>query len=570
MRLFNFTVSNCRNCNKCVRVCPVKAIRFINNEAKIDETRCIACGQCFMACPKHARNVQNDVDKVLRELDSGKKTVAILDSAYMGAFKEPEKFISALRTLGFSSVQEIAAASEKVTELYINYMNENAGKQKYFISSTCPAIYIFIEKYHHELIKYLMPVASPMVLLGRAIKKDDPDCTAVYIGPCLSKKYETYPKEGAEVDAHITFVEILKMFRKKGIYIDDMEPSVPDVVPALSGENYSIAGDMWPSLTETVEKHGYDILRVNGMDNVKQLFESMENETLGDCYIGISACTESCINGPFIPYDANGLFCRRQKIKAFAEKGGWGEKGRNVNWDGVDYSYKFTKMLVPLKMPSEEEITQILRKMGRKSRAEEFDCGACGYNTCREKAVAIYGGMASIDMCWPYLREKAKRRGDLFFRNSRNILFLLDKNLNILQINPVGERKLGFKTEEAMGKPVDIFNSGRDIYQQSLDIKNDIINVKMHLRDKKMVVMTNIVYIEGDEVFVSMQDITSEEQRKEELAKLKMHTVETAQNVIEKQMRVAQEIASLLGETTAETKVVLNNLKDVVLKEEGE
>ena len=195
MRLFNFTVSNCRNCNKCVRVCPVKAIRFINNEAKIDETRCIACGQCFMACPKHARNVQNDVDKVLRELDSGKKTVAILDSAYMGAFKEPEKFISALRTLGFSSVQEIAAASEKVTELYINYMNENAGKQKYFISSTCPAIYIFIEKYHHELIKYLMPVASPMVLLGRAIKKDDPDCTAVYIGPCLSKKYETYPKE---------------------------------------------------------------------------------------------------------------------------------------------------------------------------------------------------------------------------------------------------------------------------------------------------------------------------------------------------------------------------------------
>ena len=167
-------------------------------------------------------------------------------------------------------------------------------------------------------------------------------------------------------------------------------------------------------------------------------------------------------------------------------------------------------------------------------------------------------------------KGKGETQGRPFFRNSRNILFLLDKNLNILQINPVGERKLGFKTEEAMGKPVDIFNSGRDIYQQSLDIKNDIINVKMHLRDKKMVVMTNIVYIEGDEVFVSMQDITSEEQRKEELAKLKMHTVETAQNVIEKQMRVAQEIASLLGETTAETKVVLNNLKDVVLKEEGE
>ena len=158
----------------------------------------------------------------------------------------------------------------------------------------------------------------------------------------------------------------------------------------------------------------------------------------------------------------------------------------------------------------------------------------------------------------------------MFFRNSINILFLLDKNLKVLQINPVGERKLGFRNEEAVGKPVDIFNAGHDIYQQALNIRNDILNVKMRLRDKNLTVIANIVYIEGDEIFVLMQDITQEENRKAELAKLKMHTVETAQNVIEKQMRVAQEIASLLGETTAETKVVLNRLKDVVLKEEGD
>lgn len=570
MRLFNFTVSNCQNCNKCVRECPVKAIRFINNEAKISETRCIACGQCFEACPRHARNVQNDVEKVLSSIEHGKRLVAVLDSAYMGTFKEPAKFVSALRELGFDSVQEMAAASEKITELYIKYINENAGKQKYFISSTCPATYIFIEKYHHELIKYLMPVASPMVMLGRVIKKEDPECMAVYIGPCLSKKYETFPKEGAEVDAHITLVEILKMFRRKGISIDDMEPSVPDLVPALSGENYSISGDMWPDLTNAVENNGYDILKVNGMDNIKELFESMENDTLDKCYIGISACTESCINGPFIPWDSNGLFCRRQKIKAFAEKGGWGINSKKINWDDVDTSYKFIPMKVPDNKPDEVEIRKILAEMGRKTKADEFDCGACGYNTCREKAIAVYEGMANVEMCWPNLQAKARRIGDLFFRNSINILFLLDKNLNILQLNPVGERKLGFRAEEAIGKPVDIFNAGRDIYQQSLNIKNDILNVKMKLRDKNLTVITNIVYIEGDEIFVLMQDITKEEERKEELAKLKLHTVDTAQKVIEKQMRVAQEIASLLGETTAETKVVLNRLKDVVLKEEGD
>ena len=570
MRLFNFTVSNCRNCNKCVRECPVNAIRFLNNEAKISETRCIACGRCFEACPQHARNVQNDVDKVLNSIEHGKKVVAVLDSAYIGTFKEPANFIAALRELGFDSVLECAAASEKVTDLYIDYINKNAGKQKYFISSTCPATYIFIEKYHHDILKYLMPIASPMVLMGRVIKEKYPDCMAVYIGPCLSKKYETFPKEGAEVDAHITFVEILKMFRKKEVVMSVMPPSVPDVVPAHSGQTYSISGDMWPSLTKTIEGNGYGVLRVSGMDKIKELFTSIENGTLENCYIGISACTESCINGPFIPWDANGLFCRRQKIESFAEKGGWGIKSEKIDWSNIDTSYQFETKDVPNKIPDEVEMREILSSMGRKTPADEFNCGACGYNTCREKAVAVYNGMASVETCWPNLQEKARRIGDLFFRNSINILFLLDKNLKVLQINPVGERKLGFRNEEAVGKPVDIFNAGHDIYQQALNIRNDILNVKMRLRDKNLTVIANIVYIEGDEIFVLMQDITHEEERKAELAKLKMHTVETAQNVIEKQMRVAQEIASLLGETTAETKVVLNRLKDVVLKEEGD
>lgn len=263
----------------------------------------------------------------------------------------------------------------------------------------------------------------------------------------------------------------------------------------------------------------------------------------------------------FLPKTKNRIICR---------KGGWGIKSEKIDWSNIDTSYQFETKDVPNKIPDDAEMREILSSMGRKTPADEFNCGACGYNTCREKAVAVYNGMASVETCWPNLQEKARRIGDLFFRNSINILFLLDKNLKVLQINPVGERKLGFRNEEAVGKPVDIFNAGHDIYQQALNIKNDILNVKMRLRDKNLTVIANIVYIEGDEIFVLMQDITQEENRKAELAKLKMHTVETAQNVIEKQMRVAQEIASLLGETTAETKVVLNRLKDVVLKEEGD
>lgn len=568
MRLFNFTAENCKNCNKCVRECPVKAIRFKNNKAEIDEEKCIACGQCFVTCPKHARNMENEVDVVSQMLASDRHVVACIDSAYLGSFREPGQYVAALRKLGFDSVQEIAAGSERITEDYIDYIKANAGKQKYFISSTCPATYLFIQKYHPKLVKYLIPVVTPMLALGMAIKAEDPNAYTVYVGPCLSKKYETLPKsDSAPINSLITCQEIIRMFKKKMINLNTLEISIPDRVAKSTGSSYSISGDMWPNITEILEENGYDSLRVNGLDNVKNLFESMESEELGQCYIGLSACVESCINGPFIPKESLSLFCRRQKITNFAAEHGWGVDGEPINWDGIDMRHSFEPISVPRHQATPEQIQEILHKMGRKTRADEYDCGACGYTTCREKAQAVFEGLAEIEMCWPNLRKKAERKGDTIFLNSRNIIVFIDKEHNIQQINPVAEHYFKVANDDVKGKHVTTLGLPDDDYTYCFAIKKDIMNKKMHLDEHGIVVMQNIIYIEGDELFISMQDITEEEERKEELAKLKMHTVNIAQNVIEKQMRVAQEIASLLGETTAETKVALNKLKDVVLKE---
>jgi len=570
MRLFNFSVSNCSNCNKCVRECPVKAIRFVNNEAQIDEEKCIACGYCFKACPRNARNMANDVDTVGKMIENGKKTVACLDSAYLGIFKEPGKFITGLRKLGFDSIEEIAVASERVEELYIKYINENAGRQKYFITSTCPAIYIFIKKYHPTLAKYLIPVAPPMILLGRAIKAEEKDCHTVYIGPCLSKKYETFPKNDSTVmNSHITLVEIMRIMRTAGIDINSLEPTYPDRAAGKSGENYSIAGDIWQVIRAAVCANGYDYARVQGLGNVKQLFESMENNTLEKCFVGISACVESCINGPFIPRDTNGLYCRRQKIKAFAEHG-WGTRGKPIDWNSIDSSFKFEAKKVKPNQATEEELTEILHKMGKKSKADEFNCGGCGYDTCRKKAQAVYEGMDTYETCWQYMRQKARIQSDVIFLNSVDILFLLDKNLNILKLNPSGLRKLDLTSEQIVGHYITELGIDDKLCKEAMEIKRDYINVKLRLEKPNLTVLANFVYIDGGELFVTMRDITDEEKRKEELSKLRIHTVYAAQNVIEKQMRVAQEIASLLGETTAETKVVLNRLKEIVVREEDE
>ena len=570
MRLFNFTVTNCKNCNKCVRECPVKAIRFINNKAEIDEDKCIACGLCFTECPKHARNVENDIERVENAIKEGKNVVACIDSAYLAAFDDPARFIAALKALGFSSVQEAAAGSEKVTEEYMKYVNAQAGKQKYFITSSCPAIYLYIEKYHPALIEYLIPVDTPMMAIAKAAKKDDPNAVIVYIGPCLSKKYETLPDENdALLNYHITFVEILKMFRNKGIQMENLEGRAPDRAARMTGISYSVAGDMWKVLRDLARSCGYDIMRVAGMDNVKELFNSMEKGTLGKCYAGVSACIESCINGPFMPKGAPDLYCRRQKIRDFA-KHGWEEKGEEIDWLKIDISKKFKQRNTNRRIATAAEVEEVLHKMGKKTRADEFDCGACGYESCREKAQAVFEGMADIEMCWPRLREKAKRKGDTIFENSRNIILMLDKNLNILQINPVAERSFKCSNDDIQGSHISFLNIDFEDFELAMEQKKDILNKKMVLADYGITVMCNTVYIEGDELFVSMQNITEEEKRKLEVARLKNNSAEIAQNVIEKQMRVAQEIASLLGETTAETKVALNRLKEVMLKEEGE
>ena len=570
MRLFNFTVTNCKNCNKCVRECPVKAIRFINNKAEIDEDKCIACGRCFTSCPKHARNVENDVQRVEDAIKEGKRVVACIDSAYLGAFEEPAKFVAALKELGFSSVQEAAAGAEKITRAYLNYVSKHAGKQKYFITSSCPSIYLYVEKYHPKLIEYLIPVDTPMLAIAKAVKKEDPDAVIAYVGQCLSKKYETLPQENsALVNYHITFVEIMRMLAKRGICLNSLEGRCPDRAARVSGVSYSISGDMWKVIRDLAKEHNYDSMRVSGIEKVNALFSSMETGTLGNCYVGISACMESCINGPFMPKCAPDLFCRRQKIRAFAQKG-WSDSGKEVNWDEIDVSRKFFERNPNRKFATEEEIEEILHKMGKKTKADEFDCGACGYGSCREKAQAVFEGMADIEMCWPRLREMAKRKGDTIFENSRNSIIMLDKNLKILQINPVAEKTFNRYSIDVQGKDVSFLNIDTDDFKYAMEHKTDILNKKMVLEEYGIVVMCNTIYIEGDELFVSLQNVTKEEKRKEELAKLKKNSADIAQNVIEKQMRVAQEIASLLGETTAETKVALNKLKDVVMKEDGE
>ncbi|MBE6008933.1 MAG: 4Fe-4S dicluster domain-containing protein [Lachnospiraceae bacterium] len=568
MRLFNFTVNDCKNCYKCIRVCPVKALRFRGNKAEIDEDRCIACGQCFVVCPKNARNVENDIEKVINAIKEGIRVVACLDSSYLGVFDEPGRFVAALKKLGFSSVQENAVGAEILKEKYKNYIIDNAETKKYIISSTCPTVYLFIQKYHPELIQYLIPIVSPMLAIGKAIKKEDRDCFTVYIGPCLGRKYEISSAEDHPIDAHITFPEIIKMLKWNFIDYENIDPELPDRRPERTGRNYSISGDMWKDMTRLIRENGYDALSIYGLDHVKNLFTSMEEGTLEKSYVGISACHESCLNGPFIPQHSKDIYCRRQKLKKYAAnlEGGIND---NINWDELDLSCSFKDDSIDRLKANEEEIATILSAMGKHKRSDELNCGACGYNTCREKSQAVFEGMAEIEMCMPYMRERAEKMTDTIFLNSRNMIFVTDEKLNIKRFNPAAEKAFQISHEFSYGKPISIILDDDD-FVNVIETGKDVLNKKVKLNPYGIIALETVVYLEKEkEVIITMQDITEDEKRRQELDDLRMKTVDIAQNVIDKQMRVAHEIASLLGETTAETKIALNKLKDVVM-EEGE
>lgn len=574
MRLFNFSAKNCKNCYKCVRHCPVKAIRFRDNHAEIDEEKCIACGQCFVVCPKHARNVENDVTSVMEALNTGKRVYACLDSSYLGLFENPGQFVAGLKALGFHSVQEIAVGSEIVTKKSIEYVQGHT-EQKYIISSSCPSIYLYITKYYPSLTSYLLPIVTPMTALGRKLKQEDPDGIRVYVGPCLSAKYETQPNQQIAMNYLITFEEVIRMFLHKFISIETLGEKMPDRIATGFGKNYSIAGDTRNELKCEIASHGFDYFAISGLENVTRVLDAMEQQAIDKAYFSIAACQDSCINGPFMPKRASDMYTRQQRLKRFVAASGWAGradklaekpiKQEPVAFDGIDFAVEHEPYPIQRKKAATKEIEQILRKMDKYSRADELNCGACGYDSCRDKAQAVFEGMAEVTMCMPYMRSKAENMSDIIFLNARNMIILLDGHLNVLQINPSAERTFGVRSVDIVGQPISTLIDDSD-FRSVLETQIDIGGKKLHYPKYGLTVIANIMYIKREnELILTLQNVTEEENRKAELDQMKKQTVDIAQNVIENQMRVAQEIAGLLGETTAKTKVALNKIKEIVI-----
>lgn len=407
----------CKRCYSCIRECPAKAIKVEKGQATVIETRCLGCGHCVRVCSQHAKAVSSGIENTL-SLIASHQTVAMVAPAFPASFVdiEPKQFVGALRQVGFYKVVEVAFGADLVNRAYQELLTgngvlERSGLRKPLIASSCPAIASMIQKYMPELIPHLAPIVSPMVAMGRAVKKVyGADVKTVFIGPCSAKKIEFMDQEVRDaVDEVLTFTELEELWQSMAISPQSAVPSTFDPPRAFLGRLYPISGGFTRSAGLPFDIMDNDIILTEGKQRIEKLLDCIRNDEIDAELVDVLFC-EGCINGPFMNHSKN-YFTRKQTIARFAEN-------ERDNFDHEGWHEWLNKLAdIPLKRrfrpaslsslePSEDDLRSILNRIRKYSLSDELNCGACGYDTCREYAAAVFRGLAEEEMCLPFLIER--------------------------------------------------------------------------------------------------------------------------------------------------------------------
>ena len=542
--------SNCKNCYKCIRHCPVKSIRFSGNQANIVSDECILCGQCFVVCPQNAKEIIDDTEKAKVLIGGENPVIASIAPSFIANYNVGISSLKkALKKLGFFDAEETSVGATIVKKQYEKMIAEN--NKNIIISSCCHTVNLLIQKYFPSCLEYLADVMSPMMAHCTDIKKRYPNAKTVFIGPCVSKKDEASMYSGT-VDCVLTFEELTKWFEAENITLenetDSDENSRARLFPTTGG------------ILKTMDKPAnsdYTYIAVDGTENCIAALKDIQDGNISKCFIEMSSCTGSCIGGPVMEK------FHRSPVRDFRAVSDYAGSDDFVVNDKLDISRTYSRIPLDKPVPSESQIKTILNQMGKTRPEHELNCGSCGYNTCREKAVAVYQGKADLSMCLPFLKDRAENFSDNIINNTPNAIIVLNESLEVQQINRAALSLMNIRNaSDVLGEQVIRILDPKDF----MDVKlsgSSIRDKHVYLAEYNKYAEETIIYDREYHVLMCiMRDITAEETQKERKEQISRQTIDVTDKVIDKQMRVVQEIASLLGETVAETKVALTKLKE--------
>ncbi len=565
INIYHMDYSKCTNCHKCMRMCGVKAIKVVGGRVQIMNKYCIGCGQCMEICPQNTRTHRSDIDAVKEMIRNGEQVYLSVDPSYPGIFDydDPRKLVGALFSLGFTQVRETAEGAEYVTTQYADLLQE--GSMENIITTSCPSVVDLIEKHYPEVLDCMAPVVSPVAAHAKLIKKvKGAHVKVVYAGPCLSRSVEKL-HFSEDIDGVIDFREIEQWFAEKGITIADSTPRDFDNPDPMIDRLYAVDSGILRCIEAKKINDGYQKISVSGIKNCREFLHSMKKGYVHKTFAELNVCPGGCVNGPCI--DKNRGFRFRATL----------DLERSVQKKNPPIRHEMTKEELTTAFaahplydinPTEDEISAMLEIIGNIAHTTNLDCGACGYETCREKAIAMYRDNAERTMCLMYSYEKARSMSNLVLQNTPNIIIVIDAQLHILEFNQKAEEVFKTSKNRALDCYLFDFMDSKD-FEEALLHKQSSVRVRKVWKDLNMTVLQTIIYIaETGCLMTIIEDVTQEEAEKEKMMNKRLHTIEVAQNVIDKQMMTAQQIAGLLGETTAETKAILYKMRDDLLEDD--
>lgn len=552
--------AKCQDCYRCVRVCPVKAVGVNNGQAYVDEKRCIFCGECITECPQGAKYYRKDTDKVKELFESGDEVVAAVAPSFAGLLSPEEirRFPSALRLLGFSLVVEVAEGAYYATRESLRSVTKGRG----CISTSCPAATAYTEKYRPDLLDALIPVPSPMIAQAKLIKRRrGTGSKTVFIGPCVAKKREAdSPEYRGLIDAVITMEELFDWLAERNIDLNKLEESGFDWEKYTGGESFCLSGGIVDAagVCDTSLNNEIKIIPVSGFERTVEAL-NIAGERGEKILIEPLVCSMGCINGPGIKSDVN-ILKRKLSVMAYAEA----KKGKGEPL--VEEQLQLTTLYHDrsdnfLSEYEESKIKEILQQTGKYTKDDELNCGACGYDSCRDKAKAVLAGMAETNMCIPYMRRFAERRADQIIDKTPNGIIVLDRMLSIISMNDAFQ-KMFMCTGSSVGRHVSSIIDP-DLFERVISGGVDLIEQTITLAKYSLTTEVKIFRISENAIVGIFVDITKRETEKKQLDTLRGETLKKAEELLEHQIKTAQFLAKILGEGTAKSEELLENLMKI-------
>jgi iron only hydrogenase large subunit-like protein len=552
--------TECQDCAKCVRYCPVKAIKVADGQAKIVPEKCVACGTCVRVCPANAKRVREDLDLAKEILQRSDRVFVSLAPSYVSEFPDipSANLIAALRRLGFAGVGETALGAEQVSALVAHDLKE--GKQTLALSSACPAAVTYVQKYLPELAGTITDVFSPLLAHCTMLKEHyGQDIRIIFIGPCGAKKTEA-DRHPELLDAVITFADLRQWLDDKYIDPAALMPGERDrFVPEGSHEGalYPVEGGM----IETVRMQGASdctrYLTVTGITGMRHVLSGFHPDKISrPVFIELLACRGGCINGPCAS-QRDGSLEQWQEIISRADVPDE-PIPRTPRQDILEWTREQPLAIVQY---SDQQIRQALRQIGKDSIEDELNCGGCGYETCREFAEAMLSGHAESSMCLSYLRRQAQSKANALLHCIPSAIVLVDQDLNVVDCNRQFVELFSQDLVEAYdvcpglkGAVLEHILSFTYLFRQVLEGDGTLQHDALHVDDR--IFQITIFPIESGQIVGGViSDITAHEMPREMIAR-------RAREVIRNNLKTVQEIACRLGENMAETEILLRSLAE--------